>query len=88
MDLGLQSHGFLNLVTVTDPGSRSALSNAIVSIEHQVEWISDCIGHLRYNQIERMAPILKAEDAWIEHGNEVQGHRVHRADPQLLVSGQ
>lgn len=88
MDLGLQSHGFPNLVTVTGPGSPSALSNAVVSIEHHVEWISDCIGHLRYNQIERMGPILKAEDAWIEHGNEVQGHHVHRADAQLLASGQ
>jgi cation diffusion facilitator CzcD-associated flavoprotein CzcO len=45
--LGLGTPGFPNLFTVTGPGSPSVLTNMVVSIEHHVEWIGDCIDHLR-----------------------------------------
>ena len=45
--LGLMSAGFPNLFIITGPGSPSVLSNMIVSIEQHVDWISDCIGHMR-----------------------------------------
>ena len=45
--LGLQVPGFPNLFTITGPGSPSVLSNMPVAIEQHVEWITDCIGHLR-----------------------------------------
>ena len=41
--LGLATAGFPNLFTITGPGSPSVLTNMIVSIEHHVEWITDCI---------------------------------------------
>ena len=33
--------------SITGPGSPSVLSNMIVSIEQHVDWIADCIAHLR-----------------------------------------
>jgi cyclohexanone monooxygenase len=43
----------------------------IVSIEQHVEWIGDCIEYLRENAIAEIEPTVEAEDAWIEHVNEV-----------------
>ena len=45
--LGLTVAGFPNLFTITGPGSPSVLSNMIVSIEQHVDWIADCLAHLR-----------------------------------------
>ena len=45
--LGLATAGFPNLFIVTGPGSPSVLSNMVLSIEQHVDWIADCIGHLR-----------------------------------------
>ena len=45
--LGLATAGFPNLFIVTGPGSPSVLSNMVLSIEQHVEWIADCIAHLR-----------------------------------------
>lgn len=69
--LGLQSHGFPNLFTITGPGSPSVLSNVLVSIEQHVDWIADCISYLNQNQLKTIEPTASAEDAWIEHVNQV-----------------
>ena len=69
--LGLQMEGFPNLFTVTGPGSPSVLSNVIVAIEQHVEWIDDCIGHLRANGLATIEPTQEAENAWSDHVNEV-----------------
>ena len=39
--------GFPNLFTITGPGSPSVLSNMMVSIEQHVDWMTDCLAHLR-----------------------------------------
>src|SRR5690606_34022935 len=49
--LGLAVPGFPNLFTITGPGSPSVLSNMPVSIEQHVEWISDCLAHLREHDV-------------------------------------
>src|SRR6185503_3256926 len=49
--LGLQMPGYPNLFTITGPGSPSVLTNMPVAIEQHVEWITDCIAHLRSNGI-------------------------------------
>jgi cyclohexanone monooxygenase len=69
--LGLQIHGFPNLFTVTGPGSPSVLCNMIIAIEQHVDWIGDCIAHLRREGIERIEPKPESEQAWIAHVNEV-----------------
>ncbi len=72
--LGLQSVGFPNLFTITGPGSPSVLSNMIVSIEQHVDWISDCLVHMRDGSLQTIEPTLDAQDRWVEHVNEM-AHR-------------
>ena len=72
--LGLMTAGFPNLFTITGPGSPSVLSNMIVSIEQHVDWIAECLAHLRAHGIARMEATPEAEQAWVAHGNEV-AHR-------------
>src|ERR1700693_3679407 len=69
--LGLMSAGFPNLFIITGPGSPSVLSNMIVSIEQHVDWIADCIGHLRNSGLEAMEASKDGEDNWVAHVNEV-----------------
>jgi cation diffusion facilitator CzcD-associated flavoprotein CzcO len=71
--LGLAVAGFPNLFTITGPGSPSVLSNMIVSIEQHVDWIADCLVHLRAQHRERIEAMAEAEEAWVAHVNEV-GH--------------
>ena len=68
--LGLQTADFPNLFMVTGPGSPSVLSNMITSIEQHVDWITDCMDHMRKRNLVRIEADLKAEDAWVEHVNE------------------
>jgi cyclohexanone monooxygenase len=77
--LGLQSEGFPNLFTVTGPGSPSVLSNVLVSIEQHVDWIADCLRYLDDNGMRTIEPERAAEDAWIEHVNEVAEHTMYTA---------
>jgi cation diffusion facilitator CzcD-associated flavoprotein CzcO len=71
--LGIAVAGFPNLFLITGPGSPSVLSNMIVSIEQHVDWIADCITYLREHRRDSIEATLAAEDAWVEHVNEV-GH--------------
>ncbi len=63
--LGLQVAGFPNLFTITGPGSPSVLCNMPVPIEQHVEWISDCIQHMRDSGIERIEALPEAADQWV-----------------------
>jgi cyclohexanone monooxygenase len=69
--LGLSVAGFPNLFIVTGPGSPSVLSNMVVSIEQHVDWINDCIAAMRDRGIESIDATPEAEEAWVEHVNEV-----------------
>jgi cyclohexanone monooxygenase len=69
--LGLQVAGFPNLFTITGPGSPSVLCSMIFAIEHHVDWIADAIIYLRENGIETIEASVEAQDAWVEHVNEV-----------------
>lgn len=69
--LGLVSSGFPNLFTVTGPGSPSVLTSVIVAIEQHVEWIMDCIDFMREGGFETIDADKGAEDAWVDHVNEV-----------------
>ena len=71
--LGLAVAGFPNLFTITGPGSPSVLSNMIVSIEQHVDWIADCLAHLRAHGHAAIEATVEAQDAWVAHVNEV-GH--------------
>ncbi|HXP75222.1 MAG TPA: NAD(P)/FAD-dependent oxidoreductase [Stellaceae bacterium] len=67
--LGLQIAGFPNLFTVTGPGSPSVLCNMPVAIEQHVEWITDCIAHMREHGLQCIEARSEAADQWLEQVN-------------------
>ena len=69
--LGLTIAGFPNLFNVAGPGSTSAFTNVIVSIEHHINWIADCITHLDRNGLATIEASESAEAAWVGHVNAV-----------------
>jgi cation diffusion facilitator CzcD-associated flavoprotein CzcO len=68
--LGLQVAGFPNLFTITGPGSPSVLCNMPVAIEQHVDWITDCIAHMRTNGLERIEARADAVEKWVSEVNE------------------
>jgi cation diffusion facilitator CzcD-associated flavoprotein CzcO len=73
--LGLQSAGFPNLFIAMN----SAFCNYTICAETVVDWIADCIQHIRQNNYSRIAPSTAAEEGWVKHVNEVGS--------QTLLSG-
>lgn len=71
--LGLGVHGFPNLFTVTGPGSPSVLTNMIVSIEHHVEWITECLAWMKSNRKATIEADAEAQETWVQHVNAVAG---------------
>ena len=69
--LGLATAGFPNLLIITGPGSPSVLSNMIVSIEQNVEWIAGLLTSMRARGLTRVEAEVDAENDWVEHVNEV-----------------
>jgi cation diffusion facilitator CzcD-associated flavoprotein CzcO len=75
--LGVATAGFPNLFIITGPGSPSVLSNMVPSIEQHANWISACIGYMRAHDLERIEPIVAAEDAWVSHVNDVANETLY-----------
>jgi cation diffusion facilitator CzcD-associated flavoprotein CzcO len=69
--LGLGVASFPNLFTVSGPGSPSVLTNMIVSIEQHVDWITNCIAHLRNNGFRRIEVTAEAQASWVEFVNQI-----------------
>ncbi len=76
--LGLTTIGFPNLFLITGPGSPSVLSNMTVSIEQHVDWVLDCLGHLRANGFEVIEPTETAEAGWVQHVNDCADITLYR----------
>jgi cyclohexanone monooxygenase len=75
--LGLTIAGFPNLFNVAGPGSTSAFTNVIVSIEHHVDWIADCIEYMDANGKATIEATMQAEAAWVAHVNAVAQRTVY-----------
>ena len=75
--LGLGVAGFPNLFIITGPGSPSVLTNMIVSIEQQVEWIAECLAYLRAQGRSLIEASGAAEDQWVAHVNAVAEKTVY-----------
>jgi cyclohexanone monooxygenase len=69
--LGVASAGFPNLFMITGPGSPSVLASMIQAIEQHVDWMADCMAHLRDLGAATIEPMQQDEDDWVEHVNEV-----------------
>ncbi len=65
--LGLGIAGFPNLFVITGPGSPSVFSNMVLSVEHDVEWIADCLGYLRERGYPTLEADAGAQEAWMDH---------------------
>ncbi|NOT57740.1 MAG: NAD(P)/FAD-dependent oxidoreductase [Deltaproteobacteria bacterium] len=68
--LGLQTAGFPNFFIATN----AAFCNYTVCAESIVEWITDCIRYVREKGYKRIAATPQAEEAWVEHANELGSH--------------
>jgi len=80
--LGIQVAGFPNLFMVAaGPGSPTALTNVVQSIEHHINWISDCIYYILAQGKQRIEATIEAEKAWVDHVTEV-------ANMTLFVRGE
>jgi hypothetical protein len=42
-----------------------------------VEWISACIADMAARGVTRIEPMKQAEDAWVEHVNELAGNTLY-----------
>lgn len=69
--LGLASEGFPDLFMITGPGSPSVLASMIQAIEQHVDWLADCLGHMRDIGAGTIEPLREDEDAWVAHVNDV-----------------
>ena len=69
--LGLMTANYPNLFLVTGPGSPSVLSNMVVSIEHDANWIGDTLNHLRETGAIRMETTDEAQREWMDHVREL-----------------
>jgi len=68
--LGISVAGFPNLFTITGPQSPSVLSNMPVSIEQHVDWVTDCIAHMRKSGKTVIDALPQAQEQWVAHVNE------------------
>jgi len=69
--------GFPNLFTITGPGSPSVLTNMVVAIEQQVNWITDCLDYLSRSGGQRIEATAQAQDEWVAHVNSVADTTVY-----------
>lgn len=63
--LGISIAGFPNLFVIAGPGSPSALSNVVHSIETHVDWIMRLLRTAQTRQVRRIAALQEAEDGWV-----------------------
>jgi cyclohexanone monooxygenase len=68
--LGVGVAGFPNMLIVVGPGSPSLLSNVMVSIEEQIDWLAELVAYMDANGIVEFEAEPEAERAWVEHVNE------------------
>lgn len=70
--LGLMVHKFPNLFMTAAPLSPgAALCNAPTCLQHQVEWITDCILFLEEKARHSIEPTKAQQDQWVEHHDEL-----------------
>jgi cation diffusion facilitator CzcD-associated flavoprotein CzcO len=81
--LGLQTAGFPNFFI----GTNTAFCNYTVCAESVVEWITDCIKHVREKEYASIAPTPEAEEEWVKHANEMGSHTFLSASNGWFIGG-
>jgi cation diffusion facilitator CzcD-associated flavoprotein CzcO len=62
--LGLTVAGFPNLFMVHGPGSPGVFYNMPLGAERQLDWIGNCMRHLREKELGAIEPTAESEEAW------------------------
>jgi cation diffusion facilitator CzcD-associated flavoprotein CzcO len=62
--LGLGVAGFPNLFMIHGPGSPGVFYNMPLGAERQMDWIGNCMRHLREQQLGAIEPTADSEAAW------------------------
>jgi cyclohexanone monooxygenase len=65
--LGMQVAGFPNLFLVSGPFSPSVLAVMTIGIEQQVDWIMECLAHMRETGLGAVEATPAAQSEWMEH---------------------
>ena len=65
--LGLTVAGFPNLFMITGPGSPGVKSQMILSIEQHVDFVADCLQHMRSRRKSQVEAETEAEQNWVSH---------------------
>ena len=68
--LGLQTPGFPNLFTLVGPHNVATFCNMTRCIEQNVDWVTDCLGHLGERSAVRIEAEPAAADDWTAHVRE------------------
>jgi cyclohexanone monooxygenase len=63
--------GLPNLFTITGPGSPSVKMNMILGIEQHVDWVMNCLDHLRARGLDRIEARPEAQENWVAHVREL-----------------
>lgn len=69
--LGLAMEGFPNMFLIAGANGPSALANFVLLNEQNVDWICDCIEHLRANGLRAIEAKSDAEDRWMRKVTEL-----------------
>jgi cation diffusion facilitator CzcD-associated flavoprotein CzcO len=75
--LGLGVAGFPNLFTVTGPLSPSVLANMPTAVEQHIDWIADCLVHMRDRGVATLEPTESAEAAWSAESHAAVAHTLY-----------
>jgi cation diffusion facilitator CzcD-associated flavoprotein CzcO len=75
--LGLQVHGFPNMLTLVGPHNAATFCNLPRCIEQNVDWVSGLLSYMRARGLTRVEATAEAEAAWTAH--------VHETGARLLL---
>jgi cyclohexanone monooxygenase len=75
--LGIMIAGFPNLFMITGPQSPGVKSQMILSCEQHVDWIANCLQYLHAHGFSRIEAEEDAEEAWVQHNNEVANRTLY-----------
>lgn len=68
--LGFMVRGFPNFFMLAGPGSPAVRGCVITSTEQQVEWLANCIAHMRRHQLATIESTAQSDQDWVETVNE------------------
>ena len=85
--LGLGVSGFPNLFQIQGTGAPGVLYNVPLGSERQVEWIGDCISHMREQGLGVIEPTPDAEKAWVEEVTDIANQTLYTRTSSWYTGG-